>query len=295
MSSHLAGAGWYSGPFFFGNVKSVVDWHASNSSGLFPHGLPAFSDRLDLPLQLYTPFWSDQFETKYHTFESTKFKGTKLVTPNDSYAFFADQFDLGLQMTNGRFSTYEIDFLDANFEGCAACFEDVGAADRWYKGMADAALERNITIQYCLPSATDMLASLSYPAVVQARASGDYARPEGDETPWGNVVTLGGASLLLGATNMAPSKDTLWTASPQPPTSSDRTHTGVHSYNPGSQPVSTSEPRRATSLAFFAGAHAAARAARRDPGDALARPRRHLRRAQLDGRRPHQPGLPIGN
>ena len=35
-------------------------------------------------------------------------------------------------MTNGRFNTYEIDFLDANFAGCADCFTDVGAADRWY-------------------------------------------------------------------------------------------------------------------------------------------------------------------
>jgi hypothetical protein len=72
-----------------------------------------------------------------------------------------------------------------------------------------------------------MLASLPYPAVVQARASGDFARPQGSFAPWGNVVTLGGASLLLGATKMAPSKDTFWTASPQPPTSSDRTHSGV--------------------------------------------------------------------
>ena len=39
-------------------------------------------------------------------------------------------------------------------------------------------------------------------------------------------VTLGGSSLLLGATHMAPSKDTLWTASPQPSTSSDRTNSG---------------------------------------------------------------------
>ena len=59
-----------------------------------------------------------------------------------------------------------------------------------YKGMADAALERNISLQYCLPSATDMLESLALPAVIQARASGDYARPEGNEQPWGNVVTL---------------------------------------------------------------------------------------------------------
>ena len=224
---------WYQGKFFFGNVKAVTDWHASNSSGLFPNGLPAFADKLDLPLQLYTPFWWDNFWTspewsKYKTFESTQFKGTKLVQPVDAYKFFAEFFDLGKTMTNGRFSTYEIDFLDANFAGCADCFLDVDAADLWYVGMAKAAGERNVTIQYCLPSATDMLESLSLPAVVQARASGDYARPEGNKQPWGNVVTLGGASLLMGATKMAPSKDTLWTASPQPNTSSDRTNSGYH-------------------------------------------------------------------
>jgi len=111
---------WYTGPlpkpFFFGNVKSVQDWHASNSSGLFPHGLPAFSDKLDLPLQLYTPFWSDQFKTKYPMTESTGFKGTKMVNPNSSYAFFSDFFDLGKKITNGRFKAFEVDFLDANFK-----------------------------------------------------------------------------------------------------------------------------------------------------------------------------------
>jgi hypothetical protein len=224
---------WYQGEFFFGNVKAVSDWHASNSSGLFPNGLPAFSDKLDLPLQLYTPFWWADFWdlpawSSYGTFNSTQFHGTKLVVPEDSYKFFSQFFDLGKKMTNGRFNTYEIDFLDANFAGCADCFLDVNAADLWYYGMAKAAEERNVTIQYCLPSATDMLESLSLPSVIQARASGDYARPEGNTQPWANVVTLGGASLLMGATKMAPSKDTLWTASPQPDTSSDRTHSGYH-------------------------------------------------------------------
>ena len=31
---------WYQGPFYFGNVKSVVDWHASNSSGTSRLPLP---------------------------------------------------------------------------------------------------------------------------------------------------------------------------------------------------------------------------------------------------------------
>jgi hypothetical protein len=64
--------------------------------------------------------------------------------PEDSYRFFCDLFDLGKAMTNGKFNTFEIDFLDDNFKGMTAAFADVGAADLWYKGIADAALERNI-------------------------------------------------------------------------------------------------------------------------------------------------------
>jgi hypothetical protein len=70
---------WYQGPFHFGNVKSVVDWHASNSSGLFPSGLPAFAAKLGLPLQLYTPFFNDAYKTPYKMTESTTFPHTKVV------------------------------------------------------------------------------------------------------------------------------------------------------------------------------------------------------------------------
>ena len=154
---------------------------------------------------------------------SSTFNNTKLVTPNDSAAFFADLFDLGLANTNGRFNTYEIDFLLSNFAGCDACFEDVYAADKWYAGMADEALKRNITIQYCLASATDMLVSLKHPAVIQARASGDYALPPNlnSTVPGKNTQAIAGSSLLLGALGVAPSKDTLWTNGTQPLTASD--------------------------------------------------------------------------
>ena len=104
-----------------------------------------------------------------------------------------------LAASGGR---YEIDFLDFNFRGSAAMTEDVYAAERWYAGMARAATERNVTIQYCLPSATDMLVSLPYPSVVQARASGDYV------SSVANVAQLGGSSLLMGAVGIAPSKVT---------------------------------------------------------------------------------------
>ena len=223
---------WYEGPFYSfrpptpSNVKAVVRWEASNSSRLFPNGMRKFSDALGLPLQLYTPFWADAFQSPYPMVESTVFKGTKLVAPNASYDFFADLFDAGKRMTNGRFSTYEIDFLDFNFQGSAAMTEDVHAADRWYGGMANAATERNVTIQYCLPSATDLLVSLPYRSVVQARASTDYVDVEG------NAAQLGGSSLLMGAVSIAPSKDTLWTRSPQPPTYSDIKQHGQYDTQP---------------------------------------------------------------
>ena len=199
----------------------MTDWHASNVSRLFPNGLPRFSERLGLPLQLYTPFFADNFQTPYNMTESTVFKGTKIVVPAQSYAFFSDLFDLGLQQTGDRMRAYEVDFLDSNFEGSPSMFETVHSASQWYAGMAQAALERGIAIQYCLCSVSDILESLTLPAVVQARASGDYVGPID------NPLALGGSSLLMGALHIAPSKDTLWTSSPQPGTMSDTEHDGL--------------------------------------------------------------------
>ena len=212
---------WYSGAFYFGNVKSVTDWHASNASRLFPHGLPLFSSNLNLSLQLYTPFFADNFVTPYNMTESTAFKGTKIVTPKDSYNFFSDLFDLGTSQTGNRFVAYEVDFLLSNFAGSASMFETVYSASQWYAGLADAAAAHNLVVQFCLCSASDILESLTLPAVVQARASADYVNKVA------NPFALGGSSLLMGALSIAPSKDTLWTASPQPGTMSDTEHNGL--------------------------------------------------------------------
>ena len=47
-------------------------------------------------------------------------------------------------------------------------------AQLWYSGMADAAAARNVTVQYCLGDPSDLLVSLTFPAVSNARASFDY-------------------------------------------------------------------------------------------------------------------------
>ena len=164
--------------------------------------------------------------TQYNMTESTVFGGTKLPTPSDSYAFFRDWFALGRNITNGRFTAFEIDFLESNFKGSASMFETVHSADEWYGGMAQAALEAGVVIQYCLPSATDILQSLRYPSVVQARASDDYVNTVL------NPQEFGSSSLLMGALAVAPSKDTLWTTTFQPPTYSDTHQGGDYNYQP---------------------------------------------------------------
>jgi len=102
---------WYQGRFYFGNVRAVANWTADPDPRLFPHGMQPFAESVDLPLQLYTPFWDDSYVSPYNMTPSTVFAGTKLVVPSQSYSFFRDMFALGQQQTGGRFSTYEIDFL----------------------------------------------------------------------------------------------------------------------------------------------------------------------------------------
>jgi hypothetical protein len=217
---------WYGGYAYHGNggVRAVVDWHADPSPLLFPNGLSSFVQKLGVPLMLYTPFFSDQYNwTKYQAGSPQVSSGAnmkadqKLPKPESSQQFYSDLFSLGASQTNGRFVTYEMDFLGANFERYPLFFEEMHSADTWFKGMADAAGAFNLSIQYCLPSPTDMLVSLRFPQVTQGRASGDYGFPTGPEAKGeGNVVTLGFSSLLFGATGLAPSKDTLWTNGTQP-------------------------------------------------------------------------------
>ena len=142
----------------------------------------------------------------------------RLPAATSSHQFYGDLFDLGKRSSKGRFVAYEMDFLGQNFRRYPLFFATMDAADIWFAGMADAASERNLTTQYCLPSPTDsnMLVSLRFPSVTQGRASGDYGFATSADGFDENVATLGGSSLLFGATGIVPSKDTLWTNGTQP-------------------------------------------------------------------------------
>jgi hypothetical protein len=69
--------------------------------------------------------------------------------------------------------------------------------------------------KYISISITCLLLQLEFPSVTNARASEDYV------SKVTNAQAIAGSSLLFGALAIAPSKDTFWTTSPQPPTMSD--------------------------------------------------------------------------
>ena len=72
------------------------------------------------------------------------------------------------------------------------------SAEHWLDGMADAALERNVTIQYCTATGFEAMQALKYPAVTNMRTSMDYRDRSNRD--------LGTGFLLAWALGLRPSK-----------------------------------------------------------------------------------------
>jgi hypothetical protein len=123
------------------------------------------------------------------------------IAPDQSYDFYYSFFSLGMShgMTN-----FELDFVDQNLN-CMDLFQsDIGAAEQFLTGMATAAYDLVIPIQWCFSSPSSILQSLLYPSVTNFRVSHDYY--------YGNSWDIGLSSLLVWAVNGAPSTDTFWTS-----------------------------------------------------------------------------------
>jgi hypothetical protein len=103
---------------------------------------------------------------------------------------------------------HEIDFLVfLDYETPSFQADPEGA--RWFlEGMNDAALAKNVTIQYCSATAIDAMQSLRFPAVTNIRASTDYACFVN--------YHVGPGYLISWALGLRPSKDVLWTTEVQP-------------------------------------------------------------------------------
>ena len=124
--------------------------------------------------------------------------------PEESHAFYTKVFEYG--HAHGGVG-YEVDFMSNLFIGIPEFRRSLDASTGWQRGMNEAGLDTNTTIQFCMMQPSDLLNSLELNAVTNGRASGDYAGP--------NNWNVGGSSLLFYAMGLRPSKDNFWSGDGQ--------------------------------------------------------------------------------
>jgi hypothetical protein len=175
----------------------------------YPMPVKDFQKAIGIPLQLYCPYFcptTTYFDQQWTALSSDptlprcSSYDFRTVVPEQAKEFYGWFLDKGI---NAGMTNFETDFMNQNFNCVPDFVQSATKADVWLNGMAEAALERNITIQWCYATPSDVLTSIDMPAVTQFRVSFDYC--------YGQSWNIGESSLLVWALGAAPSKDTLWT------------------------------------------------------------------------------------
>lgn len=68
------------------------------------------------------------------------------VVPSQSYKFY----DYIMSQHNQSMGAYEVDFLDFQFLPFLQLQQQIDWSEMWMKGMADAALKHNVSMQLCM-------------------------------------------------------------------------------------------------------------------------------------------------
>jgi hypothetical protein len=189
----------------------------AGTSNQFPLPETDFQKALGIPLQLYAPYFCDQsaYFTRVNASASPAWQsyqsditlpgcggfGFQDVIANQSLDFYRWFYKKGVE--TGMVS-FEPDFMNQNYNCVKEFVESAGLAREWQMGMATAALEMNLTVQWCYATPTDILGALEMPAVTNFRVSNDFC--------YGESWRVGVSSLIVWAAGGFPSKDTLWTS-----------------------------------------------------------------------------------
>ncbi|XP_063585588.1 uncharacterized protein LOC134762973 [Penaeus indicus] len=88
---------------------------------------------------------------------------------------------------------------------CCALHTEVDLAGKWLDQMGGAALERGVSVQYCMSLTRHLLYSVTLPAVTQIRVSDDYML---SPDQW----RIGVTNLLAYALGLKPFKDVFWSS-----------------------------------------------------------------------------------
>ncbi|KAL3917479.1 MAG: hypothetical protein SGILL_004695 [Bacillariaceae sp.] len=167
---------------------------------------------LGVPLQLYCPYFCPN--STY--FGSDTWHDWKAVASNpdlpgcsgfafetasaaDSKSFFGWFMQMGM---DSGMTSFESDFMNQNVNCVEEFIHSPTDTDQFLYGMADAAQDLNIPVQWCYASPNEVFSSLDMPSVTNFRVSFDFC--------YGRSYDIGESSLLVWALRGKPSKDTLW-------------------------------------------------------------------------------------
>jgi len=101
---------------------------------------------------------------------------------------------------------YEQDWMCTEYDEVEALQTNISLADMWLHGMALGVARSNRTQQYCMPYPNDILAASAFPAVTNARATGDYFHAD-------HQWAIGATSLFYWAIGVLPFKDGFYSSS----------------------------------------------------------------------------------
>ena len=188
------------------NINCVDSW--STRADWFPSGLAATVSHFNSSASLYQPTFcqGNFFNRTLGVPFTAPYVGGSQCEPlgyNSSLRTYRAMMAKHAELI----SNFEIDFLSDNTH-IPEFLSSLTANEEWLRGMHDAAAERRIGVQYCMALPSDLLTSLSFDWVTNARASGDYAGTRG----WNLLLS----SMLFWPIGLAPFKDTTWTNPVQP-------------------------------------------------------------------------------
>lgn len=168
----------------------ILDFVANDT--YFPSGLANLSEYVGAGFNLYHHLFcaGNAYEARGYRFDN------EYVVPEQSKQFYKEIFGQGKAQKQVAF---EIDYL-SRYAAIPSQRSSLTGASQWLKGMADAAAEAHLPIQYCMQYPRHILESALHPSVTQARASTDYDSPL-------NFFDFGHIALLHVALDLSPSKD----------------------------------------------------------------------------------------
>lgn len=183
---------WY----YKGVHDGVKNWTAMPS--VFPHGLAYIAEKWNTPIVAHNRFWSSNTDYAKQNGGSYNFIIHGDYALPDDTAFWPDL--IGSAKSEWGLYVYEQDWLYTEYEGLSELATDLNLGRQWLMQMGDGALEKDLTIQYCMSWVRHLLQAVEIPVVTQVRVSGDYH-------PGNSQWQIGDSTILAHSLGIAAFKD----------------------------------------------------------------------------------------